>query len=91
MINQVRDVFQLNQEIFIVSDIAKKDFRAVLKERLDQKKPFTEKDILNKFSMIALGIQYLHSKGIIHRDLKPENILSDDSPIPKITDFGLSK
>lgn len=44
-------------------------------------------DILN-------GISYLHKRNIIHRDLKPQNILvknTEEGPIAKITDFGISK
>lgn len=47
------------------------------------------------FSMILLGLHYLHSKGIFHRDLKPENIfigeLKNGMKILKIGDFGISK
>ncbi|OHT12179.1 hypothetical protein TRFO_18190 [Tritrichomonas foetus] len=46
-------------------------------------------------SLIAIGIAYgmisVHKQGVIHRDLKSANILLDDSLLPKIIDFGLSK
>lgn len=40
------------------------------------------------------GIRFIHSQNIIHRDIKPQNILiveRDNTFIPKITDFGISK
>ena len=40
------------------------------------------------YAQIALGMEYMHSKGISHRDLKPENILISKTGI-KIADFGL--
>jgi serine/threonine protein kinase len=40
---------------------------------------------------ICEGVRYLHQKSIIHMDLKPENILLDDSLVPKIADFGISR
>jgi serine/threonine protein kinase len=47
------------------------------------------------FSMILIGVHYLHRKGIVHRDLKPANIIFDHLPggtsILKIGDFGISK
>uniref|UniRef100_A0A0E0MMH0 Protein kinase domain-containing protein n=1 Tax=Oryza punctata TaxID=4537 RepID=A0A0E0MMH0_ORYPU len=40
---------------------------------------------------ICLGLHYLHERQIIHLDLKPDNVLLDDSMVPKIADFGLSR
>jgi len=50
---------------------------------------------MHYFTMILIGLQYLHSKGIIHRDIKPENILIDKLPDGNIRlligDFGIAK
>jgi serine/threonine protein kinase len=40
-----------------------------------KKKVFTEDEAMHYFTMILIGVQYLHCEGVVHRDLKPENIL----------------
>ena len=46
-------------------------------------------------TIIAMGIAYgmhrLHKIRVIHRDLKSLNVLLDDTCLPKICDFGLSR
>jgi|GEM_PF-2313339 len=52
------------------------------------------KERLELFIPICRAVQHAHQKQIIHRDIKPSNILvahSDEAPIPKVIDFGLSK
>jgi serine/threonine protein kinase len=59
------------------------------------KTTFTDDEIMHYFTMILIGLDYLHRKQIIHRDLKPENILMDKlasgGEILLIGDFGISK
>ncbi|XP_053497453.1 interleukin-1 receptor-associated kinase 4 [Ictalurus furcatus] len=40
---------------------------------------------------IARGLEYLHNNNHIHRDVKSGNILLDESFVPKISDFGLTR
>ena len=48
-------------------------------------------DLVKTYTIeIALGINFMHSRGIIYRDLKPSNILVDRSGHIRLTDFGLS-
>ncbi len=67
---------------------------------MKKKKIFSEEEAMHYFTMILIGLHYLHSKQITHRDLKPENILVDyhylqvgvgHIHILVIGDFGVSK
>ncbi|XP_065826968.1 uncharacterized protein [Oscarella lobularis] len=40
---------------------------------------------------IALGIEYLHSRGVVHRDLACRNVLVGDNRQLKVSDFGLAR
>ena len=62
---------------------------------MKKKKILSEEEGMYFFTMILIGLHYLHSKEIIHTDLKPENILIDKLPggveILVIGDFGVAK
>jgi len=61
-----------------------------LREILNEKGKFDEKDALKLFKELAFIVSYLHEQGVVHRDLKPENILIHKGK-PRLIDFGLAK
>ena len=52
---------------------------------------FTEPQILNWFTQIALAIKHCHDRKILHRDLKSQNIFMTAKSYVKLGDFGISK
>jgi serine/threonine protein kinase len=40
---------------------------------------------------IASGISHLHHEGVIHRDLAARNILVNETGVPMVADFGMSR
>ncbi|CAD8120799.1 unnamed protein product [Paramecium sonneborni] len=61
-----------------------------LQHLLKKKKFLPQKEAMQLFIDVLLGMIELVKKGIIHRDLKPANILINKG-IYKIADFGFSK
>ena len=68
-----------------------------LSEQLKKQRP-SPREAAALIETLARAMHYAHLRGVVHRDLKPGNVLlaspgreSGESPIPKITDFGLAK
>lgn len=85
----------INSKVYIFMEIA--DGRSV-SDIVKKEGLLTESKAKRWFFQIALGVNFMHSKGIAHRDIKLNNILlkktSQDRKhhrIPKLSDFGLSR
>jgi tetratricopeptide (TPR) repeat protein len=46
---------------------------------------------LRMFLPVCAAVEHAHQHFVVHRDLKPGNILIDQTGIPKLLDFGVSK
>lgn len=61
-----------------------------LRDRLDSRRPFREKEIARVGLGVAHGLAALHAAGIVHRDLKPSNIRLRKGVEPVIVDLGIA-
>ncbi|KFO70808.1 Serine/threonine-protein kinase Nek11, partial [Cuculus canorus] len=52
-------------------------------------KTFTQRQIIDWFVQLLLGVNYMHERRILHRDLKAKNIFLKNNLL-KIGDFGVS-
>ena len=86
------DEFEYKNQLCIITELASE---GDLENFIKNKEDITDYEALKYFTMILIGLDFLHSKNIIHRDLKPANILvnkmADGTKILKISDFGISK
>ncbi|NXH68334.1 NEK11 kinase, partial [Hydrobates tethys] len=64
------------------------DFK--IQEYKESGKIFTQRQIIDWFIQLLLGVNYMHERRILHRDLKAKNIFLKNNLL-KIGDFGVSR
>ncbi|NWQ77040.1 NEK11 kinase, partial [Columbina picui] len=64
------------------------DFK--IQEYKESGKIFSQRQILDWFIQLLLGVDYMHERRILHRDLKAKNIFLKNNLL-KIGDFGVSR
>lgn len=85
--------FTHDSRLFIVQEyINGKTYSHLLRERQQQGRCFSEKEVIQWLDDLLGVLNYLHSLGIVHRDISPDNImLPDGGSRPVLIDFGLVK
>ncbi|MFF8289893.1 serine/threonine-protein kinase [Streptomyces sp. NPDC016309] len=53
--------------------------------------PLTPAEACRIGSALASALGHVHAAGVVHRDIKPSNILVDETGVPYLTDFGISR
>jgi serine/threonine protein kinase len=62
-----------------------------LEDRAARKGPFSEPELIEIGSKIALALDHAHRRGIVHRDVKLANVMIDLEGEPQLLDFGIAK
>jgi NIMA (never in mitosis gene a)-related kinase 1/4/5 len=67
------------------------DLGTVIKKRAQQKRYFSEDQVLLLFVQICLALWHVHARKFLHRDLKSQNIFLANNNIVKLGDFGIAR
>ena len=78
--------------LYVLMDIAERDWEVEINERAKIKKYYSEKELISMLKQLVNALCYLQKeKNVAHRDIKPENILLFKNNVCKIADFGEAK
>jgi serine/threonine protein kinase len=89
---KLKEVFKLDNELFLVFEYCEKNlFKYYIEEFKIKKQIIPEQRIKNIIFQITKALSYMHQKGYFHRDMKPENLLITAENNIKIADFGLAR
>ncbi|OHT02848.1 CAMK family protein kinase [Tritrichomonas foetus] len=62
-----------------------------LQKYLETHKQIAEKQVLQIFTQIILGLDYIHSQNVLHRDIKTANVFLFRKGLVKLGDFGIAR
>jgi len=80
--------------LFVLMDLAIRDWEIEINRRYKEKSFYTEKELFSILKQLSSACVYLQKRDIAHRDIKPENILlfkENNKDVYKICDFGEAK
>lgn len=89
----IEEALVAEETLCIVMEYADgKDLDTLIKQRKQQRKPFTEEEVLKIFWQLTSALAHCHhDHHMLHRDLKPANVFMMASGDVKLGDFGLAK
>jgi len=76
----------------VLMEKAERDWDRDIKRRLQERKYYTEEELISIMRQITSALLYMKDKlNITHRDIKPQNVLIFEGGIYKLADFGEAK
>ena len=89
----IEEALVVDETLCIVMEWAEgKDLSALIAQRKQQNRPFTEEEVLKIFWQLCSALAYCHHDcHMLHRDLKPQNVFMAANGDVKLGDFGLAK
>ena len=73
-------------------ELTEGDWDQEIKQRLKERKNYTEKELINILFQLSSSLFYIQEKfHVSHRDIKPQNVLIFPGSKYKIADFGEAK
>ncbi|KAH0788611.1 CAMK family protein kinase [Histomonas meleagridis] len=88
VIMYIDSFFDQQGDFYIVQEYADgKDLQKYLKTHHE----LSEKQVLQIFTQLILGLDYIHSQNILHRDIKTANVFLFRKGLVKLGDFGIAR
>ena len=85
---RVLSVFEENNTAYMVMEYERGQS---LQQVIDQRKTFSEQELMQIVGPLLDGLELIHSNGFIHRDIKPANIYIRRDGSPVLLDFGSAR